>query len=144
MLRKTRVCLVLLSQLGLAQLPTGSIQGLVTDSSGSAVTAVVVTMTEASTGRAISGVTNEAGRYSVNNLLPGPYTGRLQAPGYQTFDIRDVPLNSAETYNGDVTLSPGAPDIVVTVLGQASSVETATHTVRTVFTDDEIANFPMF
>jgi len=69
---------------GQSQTPTGAIEGLVTDQSGASVLGAKVTITETATHRAIPLTTNELGRYSVRNLMPGLYSIRAEVPSFTT------------------------------------------------------------
>ena len=52
---------------------SGSISGIVTDSTGAVVAGAKVTATHQSTNSARSAETNSSGAYSITNLEPGPY-----------------------------------------------------------------------
>src|SRR5437773_9687785 len=76
---------------------TGSISGVVTDQSGAAVPDITVTATSPNLIQPQSATTGPAGRYSVFNLPPGPYTVTSEAQAR----LAKTPLGTL-----DVTLGP--------------------------------------
>ncbi len=140
----TALVVLLLPAASRAQAPTGAIEGTVSDPSGAVIPGATVTITEQSTGRAISLTTNEAGRYSVRNLLPGLYTIKVGSAGFSSKAIEKVTVNSGAVVNGNVTLEIGQPEQVVQVTSQAVTVDTTRQTVDSVITEKEIKNIPLF
>src|SRR5215472_236148 len=68
------------------QAPTGTITGIVTDTTGAAMANVTVTITEKATGSARSVVTNAQGLYSAPALPVGDYQVRAEAQGFRTIE----------------------------------------------------------
>jgi hypothetical protein len=76
--------------------PPGAIHGAVTDSSGSAVTAAVVTLeTAASTGQRTT-ITDEAGSFHFSAVQPGTYTITIDAGGFAVWKAPNVVVVSGE------------------------------------------------
>jgi hypothetical protein len=69
----------------MAQSFTAAIRGVVTDASGAAVPGAKVTVTEADRNIPHPVSTDEAGRYSVSALPPGPYTLTVEANGFRKY-----------------------------------------------------------
>ena len=85
-------CLVLVlisAPLAQAQATSGII-GTVTDSTGAVVDGATVTATNTATGVATRGVTSTSGAYTIIDLIPGPYTVKIEKPGFQTFVANGV------------------------------------------------------
>ena len=74
------------SQLCFAQLDRGSISGVVTDPSGSAVAGARVTVTNTAMGTQNSTVTTGAGAYTVPELAAGEYSITVVATGFNHAD----------------------------------------------------------
>src|SRR3954463_1821883 len=74
-----------------------SVTGTVTDSSKALVPGVSVKATAVDTGVVTTTVSNEAGAYNFNNLLPGKYTITASLPGFQTKSFTDVQLSQNTT-----------------------------------------------
>lgn len=71
-------CLPLMSQA-----PTGSISGVVTDATGAVVPGAKVSVTNVSQGISRAATTDEAGRYNMPALIPGPYEIEARMQGFQ-------------------------------------------------------------
>ena len=59
--------------------------------------------------------TDDAGQYNAPNLMPGSYTIRVEAPGFQAFERQNVPVEVGQELHVDATLQPGAQTQTVTV-----------------------------
>src|SRR6266511_49099 len=76
----------------LGQNITGSIVGIVTDSSRSAVTGCQITVKNEGTGISVQTTTDSAGTYSVTNLLTGVYSVSATKEGFKTIQVSGVQL----------------------------------------------------
>src|SRR2546427_211421 len=65
-----------------AQVPTGAITGLVTDSTSARISGASVTITNRETGLKRTVITSDIGNYSAAVLLPGLYEVAAEAPGF--------------------------------------------------------------
>ncbi len=128
----------------LAQIPTGAIEGTITDPTGAVVPNAKVTITEPSTGRTISLTTTSAGLYSARNLIPSVYDVRVEAPGFAVKELRDIKVDSGAVVNGSMTLEIGRTGEVVQVEATAVTVDTSRQTVDTVINQGEVKNLPLF
>jgi len=127
-----------------AQTPTGAIEGTVTDQSSAAVPGAKVTITEVATKRTIELTSNDLGRYSQRNLVPGLYNVRVEAPSFATRVINSIQVDSGAVVNGDVRLEVGGTQQIVEVTAEAVQVDTSRQTVDTVVTQNDIKNLPLF
>ena len=87
------LALVLVLGLGssaLAQTGAASITGLVTDQSGAAAPGVTVSATNQATNVAYSGVSNEAGNYTITSLPVGTYVVRSALSGFKTVSTKPI------------------------------------------------------
>ena len=64
-------CLFAVLPTGMYAQTAGTVDGLVTDTSGAAIAGATVTLTDKATGSALTMTTNEAGRYVFVNVTPG-------------------------------------------------------------------------
>ena len=71
--------------LSFGQVTTGNINGTVTDPQGAAVAGAKVTITDVAKGTTDTTTTNDSGNYTVTHLIPDPYTVKIEAPGFKTF-----------------------------------------------------------
>jgi len=130
---------LLLSCMGLAQTITGTLSGTVTDSSGSVVPGVTVTVTNEQTKDTRVITSNEEGRFSFAALQPGKYLVKLEKAGFQVFELKGTNLSANENLAlGDLALQPGqvTESVVVTSEGQLTEKETSDLTAR--ITSDQL------
>src|SRR5437899_12663778 len=79
-----------------AQLPTGTILGVVKDTSGAVIPGVTVTVRNTATGAARTASTAEDGVYLVPALLVGTYDITAELSGFSTSVSRGVRLEVAQ------------------------------------------------
>src|SRR5215471_1218800 len=97
-----------------AQAPTGSIEGVITDSSGAVIQGAKITVTDKSKGRTFSTTSGSKGAYAVSALEPGDYQVKVEAPSFKT-GVLSVQVDVAKTVTGNVALEVGAVSEVVSV-----------------------------
>src|SRR5271154_2357954 len=76
---------------------TGAITGTVTDPSGAVVPNVTVTVTSLDNGEVRTTTTSGTGSYQVNLLLPGNYSVKFEAAGFQSSTFASVSVTVTET-----------------------------------------------
>ena len=84
--------LLLLSAAKVSAQTSGEITGLVTDSSGAAVSGATATVTNKATGAARKVVTNSEGLYSFPSLMPGVYELKVEQAGFKTARLDNIAL----------------------------------------------------
>jgi len=108
-----------------AQGQSGSIAGVVRDSSGAVLPGVTV---EASSPALIekvrSAVTDGTGQYKIIDLRPGTYSVSFSLAGFSTVLREDVVLTASFTANVNADLRVGALEETVTVSGASPIVDT--------------------
>jgi outer membrane receptor protein involved in Fe transport len=128
------VCLIFSAALAGAQVPTGTISGRVTDSSGGVLPGVTVTATSPSLQGERVIVTSAFGDYTLPLLPPGAYTVSFVLSGFQTV-TQQVDVASTESVPVDVQLGVGGIEEKITVRGEARSfaqtVQTGTRVQQT-------------
>jgi len=126
-----------------AQTTNGSIQGTVTDPSGAAVGGAGVTGRNLDTGLTITTVTTDAGFYSLANLPPGRYSVTIEGPNLKKYVREGVTVQTGSTVTLDVQMQVGAVSENVTVIADASQLETATSDIGSTVERSLIANLPL-
>ncbi len=106
----------------LAQVPTGTLSGHVTDGK-EALPGVTVTATSPNLQGARSTVTTITGDYILTFLPPGQYRVRFELSGFQTIDT-SVKVNAAQTQKVDATMPQAKVAEEVTVTGRYETVST--------------------
>ncbi|MEW5876874.1 MAG: carboxypeptidase regulatory-like domain-containing protein [Acidobacteriota bacterium] len=126
------VCLVLflgaVLPLG-AQIPTGKIEGRVSDASGP-LPGVTVTVSSPSLQGTRSAVSGPNGDFSIPLLPPGEYTVRFELSGFQTLEEK-VKVNAAQVTRVDALMQQGTFVEEVTVTGAFEPVSTTTQAAVT-------------
>ncbi|HEU4432111.1 MAG TPA: TonB-dependent receptor, partial [Pyrinomonadaceae bacterium] len=122
---------------------TGSIEGVVTDSTGAAVPGVTVTATRQG-GRSTSATTNEEGFFRITNVEPGIYTVSVEATkGFAKYEQSDVPVNLSRTSTLNVQLRPqGAAETVTVTAGSGAAIDVTQNTTGTNVSTEQFSNFP--
>ena len=121
---------------------TGSIQGTVTDPNGAVVPNASVTITNQATGQASKLTSSASGTYASGALIPGQYTVRIEAKGFQT-QVINVPVQVGNIASGSAKLTLGQSTEVVEVTGSAVAVNTEQATVQGVLSTQQIENLPI-
>ena len=122
---------------------TGSIEGVVTDSTGAAVPGVTVTATRQG-GRVTSATTNEEGFFRISNVEPGIYTVSIEAAkGFAKYEQADVSVNLSRTSTITVQLRPqGAAETVTVTAGSGAAIDVTQNTTGTNISTEQFSNFP--
>jgi hypothetical protein len=134
-------CLLGLAPGALAQSPTATIGGVVTDSTGAVVPAASVTILNAETGQ-VRRTTTSDGRFTAASLQPGRYTVTVQSAGFRTLTVQDVVLGANETRTLDLELQIGSIDESVTVEG-SSLIDAETGTLGAHIDRHMVENLPL-
>jgi hypothetical protein len=126
------LCALVFSRLAFAQV-SGSISGIVTDSTGAVVAGAKVTATNRATNAVKSAETNSSGSYSITNLAPGQYEVVMEKPGFKTISFADNVLTVAQALVINARFTVGSVTQVLEVNGSATaSIETETSQLSTV------------
>ena len=129
-------------RLGFAQ-STGTVQGVVRDSSGGIVPGAQVTLIEAATQRKTLALTNAAGSYSFVFLTPGDYSLSVDHPGFNHFVREKVVVDVAGVAVADVNLQVGATTETVVVTGAAQQLQSASSELSHVVDDTMMTSIPL-
>ncbi len=125
-----------------AQLETGSISGVIKDSSGAVVPNAQITVTSVGTGVSRTATSDSAGLYTVSNLQPGLHELKVVSPGFGDFKQR---FNVDPGVRGtlDATMAAKGAETVVEVLGTTTTtVDTQTSTISEVVDQHRVSELP--
>jgi len=114
-----------------AQITTGALSGTVTDPAGAVVVGAKVEVTNQGTGVSVALVTNDAGLYKAAFLIPGTYSVRIQAPGFRTFEARNIVVELAHEPVVNATVEVGDATQTIEVQGSATLLVTDTSQIST-------------
>jgi hypothetical protein len=126
----------------MAQVPTGTIVGSVTDQVNAVLPNATVTVTNKSTGASRVVQTGKDGTFAVPALLPGPYDVLSEASGFQP-TVSPVEVATGTTTTVKVTLEISTRTEALTVVGSATNVDLASNKVQGVVGRTQIENLPL-
>ena len=126
-----------------AQVQTGSITGVITDSSGGVLPGVSVSL---SGDKLIGGTqaqsTDATGTYRFDRLPPGSYRVRIELQGFKTVDRDGILVNASFVANVNAKLEVGNVSETVTVTGESPTVDTRSNLQQTVMNQDVLEGIP--
>ena len=131
-MRKRLLCLVMSLSFYLvffcvplrAQVDTGRISGLVSDTSGAVVPGATVTLTNQGMGLRLTMKAGGTGYYMFPGLKVGTYSVEIEAPGFAKFLQLGIPLNIQQDVVINAILKPGSITQTVEVTGAAPLLQT--------------------
>ena len=126
-----------------AQTDTGSLKGIVTDTSGKVVAHAAVTVLNRDTNISTATTTNDSGQYFVPGMRPGSYNISVVHPGFSHISREDVVLQVGQTVRIDLLLSIGAITDFVQVVGEAPLIESETSDRGIVVDSRKIQELPL-
>jgi hypothetical protein len=101
---------------------SGSIQGVITDSSGAAVPNANMVLRNVNTGVEQSATTSSSGNYSFPSLAPGNYVLRAEGKGLQAVEV-NITLATAETQGVNLTLGVASVAQTAVVVEQIPPID---------------------
>jgi hypothetical protein len=121
----------------------GQIQGTVTDGTGSAVSGATVVAVQTESGLQRT-VTSEAdGGYNLPSLPVGPYTLKVTAAGFSTYDQSGIVIQVGNELRVDVKLQVGGVAQTVQVTAAASMVQTEDQSISQVVDRQRTVDLPL-
>jgi hypothetical protein len=126
----------------LAQNPTGSIRGVITDPQGAVVTNATITVKNKATGDVRKVDAGSDGIYTVPNLLPGEYEVSVSAEGFSTTNL-PVIVSVGTSTAGDVSLKVGGRGEVIDVVAAGATLEKDSTAVAGVINQKKIEALPL-
>jgi hypothetical protein len=137
------VLLFCLPQILFGQAFTGSISGIVTDSSGAAIADVSLVVVEVNRNVEFRGATNQQGFYSISPLQPGTYRVRAEKSGFRQYVLDTLPISAQQKANVDIVLQVGDVGDSIEVTAKSQLLQTTTSELGTVTTNQQIVNLPL-
>src|ERR1035438_8588080 len=138
------VAIALLSALAAtSQTNRGSISGTVIDQSHGVIAGAQITVTNVGTNEVRKATTSQEGSYSVPNLEPVLYRVEVTSPGFKKEVVTDAKVDTATNTTIDVTLQAGSVDTKVTVMAEATAIDTQSGTNSSTVTERQIQDVPL-
>jgi hypothetical protein len=133
-------CLLALLPFAAMAQTSGSINGAVTDESGSAIPNAQIVLTNTARGTAFNATSNGAGEYDFPALEPGTYSLQVTSPGFKQFEAAGIVLRVARNERVDAKMIVGAVTTQVQVAGSdLGTVQTESPEVSFTITGKQIS-----
>ncbi|HEY3928778.1 MAG TPA: carboxypeptidase regulatory-like domain-containing protein [Candidatus Koribacter sp.] len=126
----------------MAQTSNGTIAGVVTDSTGAAVTNATVVVTNVQTGETHKAGTNSVGAYRFDSVLPGIYNVAVTAPGFAETKLTNLTVNGSVITSANATVRPGAQE-TLTVEAEGQTLQTETGEISNTISTREVQDLPI-
>jgi outer membrane receptor protein involved in Fe transport len=127
----------------MAQITTGEIIGVVTDSSGAVIPNAKVTVSNVLTNIERSAETSQNGDYAFNLLPPAKYTVRVESTGFKTFSVAAFDLAAGDRTRVDGHLEVGKATETVLVTGEVPALQTDSSSLGTAITGRLVQDLPL-
>ena len=121
----------------------GSFSGIVSDKAGAVISGATVKAASQGTGVVREAKTDESGHYLIPVLPVAFYSLRVEAPGFQTTEQKDIRLQVDEHREVDFTLAPASVSSTVEVSATEVAVETTNPSLGQVITSEQVADLPL-
>ena len=143
---RTGLALMLLAALCLpleAQQFSGTLRGVVQDSTGAIVPGAEVSVVEVATNDTHVIVTGDSGTYVVPQLKPGDYRITVKKDGFKSPTFDQVKVDVGQVRAFDVTLEIGQTSEAVNVVGVSAALETASSTISQTIENRRMVDLPL-
>lgn len=126
-----------------AQVDTGGLTGVVTDTTGAIIPGAAVTITNKDSGIVSKTVTTSTGQYVFSAIAPGTYTLQVVLPGFDTFTANNIAIHIQGVPTLNVSLRPGSLKQVVTVTDATPLMQAESAEVKQTITGEIVNNMPL-
>src|SRR5215471_16307000 len=126
-----------------AQVLYGSVIGTVTDQTDSVIPTAAVTLISKGAGLSKEVVSDDGGRYSLVNVLPGRYDLKIVAKGFRTYTQTDIEVTPNTVGRVDVRMEVGQVTEQVNVEASAVQLQTEKSDTHSEITSKAISNLPL-
>ena len=126
-----------------AQTESATLSGNVLDPAGGGVPNAAVSIEAFQTSAKRSTLSGAAGAYSITALPIGHYKVSIQAPGFETYTVEDVQLQTGQHLSIDAHLHVGTSATSVDVNDAATPLDESTATVGGVVSGEQIRELPI-
>jgi len=143
-MKMCRFVFILLAPLALlAQSGTSTLAGVVKDPSGAPLPATRIKVTNSDTGFQSATITNDAGLYRVNALLPGHYRIDADAEGFDHLTREGITVEVSQTLAVDLSLQVGKQSETVVVNEAAPLVDSQSSDVAQIVNRQMLNGLPL-
>ncbi|MGB9078271.1 MAG: TonB-dependent receptor [Terracidiphilus sp.] len=126
-----------------AQIPVGTLSGIVTDPKDAVVTGAHVTAVSASQGASRTTDTNGSGIYVLSDLPAGAYDLRIEHAGFAAAEFKGTVLQAGNTATIDARLQVAQAGTTVEVSASATTVDVTQSMIQGQITSNTIESIPL-
>jgi hypothetical protein len=126
-----------------SQLNLGHIYGAVTDPTGASVPGAAVTVTDVERGVVRNLTTDSSGEYSAPSLIPGTYSVKVMASGFNPFNRQAIAVGVGQEIRIDVPLQTGTQNQTVEVSGAPPIMNTTSAMISTTLETKALNDLPL-
>lgn len=126
-----------------AQGASSSLTGQITDSTGAAIPAATVTVTNLGTNLSQSTTTGGEGVYRIAPLPPGNYSMSVEAKGFVRYVQSGIVLTVALSATQNVTLKPGSAQQTINVTADAELLNTTSPALGMTVNAESVTQLPL-
>src|SRR2546427_599937 len=137
------VLIVLQPCLAFAQTATGTIVGVVKDTSGALIPGVSITIKHTDTGQTRTAISSDSGSYNVPLLPVGAYEVSTMMPGFKQQVRSGINLVVGQQAVIDITLEVGGTAEQITVSEEAPLVNTTLSSTSGLITEQQVKDLPL-
>ncbi|MGA7521058.1 MAG: TonB-dependent receptor [Acidobacteriaceae bacterium] len=128
---------------GTAQVNTGQVTGVVTDTTGAVIGAATVTLQNNETGAKRTVQTDGQGSYSASALTPGAYTVTITASGFGAFKtLVGVTVGGYQTVDAKLGVQANLQTVEVSASDVGAQVNTSDQQIASTITPLEVTQLP--
>ena len=133
----------LAGSMAFAQTGRGTIQGLVTDTSGALVPGAEVRIVQIDTNNTFDLITNDEGLYIAPNLPVGTYRVVVRRSGFATITREPILVRAEVVIRLDFSIQPGAVTETVNITGEAPLLDLSTTSSPTTISKEVFESLPV-
>ena len=134
---------MVMSDVAFPQTSSASLQGSVTDPSGSAIVGATVALSSSESKLERTMVTGLQGEYRFFALPPGTYTLTVTAKGFSRYQQTDLQLLVNTPATGNLRLKVGSASESVTVTGEAPALNLVDASIGNSFNETQVKQLPL-
>ena len=126
-----------------ATLGSASLSGSVRDASGLSAPGAAVTLMDLNRGLSRETSSNESGIFVFPSIPPGMYSLRVAKQGFETEEIRQLPLAVGQAASLDISLKVGEVSSTIEVKADAAQLETESNVIGAVVDSARVQDLPL-
>src|SRR5258706_5298662 len=132
-----------IASIGVGQVLYGTLVGTVTDPQQAAVVGAHVSIKNNATGYAVEVKTDDRGAYEIANIPPGVYDVRVTAPGFSTYEAKDIAIQANNIARIEAGLKVGNLAETVTVGAEVVQLQTDKSDLHVDIATQQLTDIPV-